>query len=194
MSSLFLSPRRARLAPAIAFTAFAAFALTACGGDKAANDAKTAADNDPTVNVAFGDSSQRNVALGPNDVRIVSTDNVLVLSLIGNTVRMQLSDSLRNSIAKNIDSSTAEKGAIGNMIAKTVGAAVSGAMGFVVRIPARDVQNLRLEDGHIRFDTRDKNVNIHADGNRGENSIFAETDAKKFIDAVKKKQHASGAM
>ena len=191
MPSRIRSPWRAQRGLAIVC---AAFALTACSSDKTADDAKTAADKDPSVNVAFGDSSQRNVALGPNDVRVVSTDNVLVLSLIGDTVRMQLSDSLRNSVAKDIDSSVAEKGGIGSMIAKTVGAAVGGAMGFVVRIPASDVRNLRFEDGHIRFDASDKNVNIHSNGGRGEKSIFTDADAKKFIDAVKKKQNASGAM
>ncbi|MBL0170385.1 MAG: hypothetical protein IPP90_06555 [Gemmatimonadaceae bacterium] len=154
-------------------------------------------DSTGTLKVEFGNEAERNPQLGPNDVRIVSTDGVLVLSLIGDTVRMHLSDSLRNSvgaeITKDIDSSGDQSG-IGGLIAKSVSKVVTGAMGFMVRVPATDVQNLRYESGHIRFDLKnsDAKVKLNSDSNR--NAVFKEEDARRFIDAVKKRADRAIAM
>ena len=154
-------------------------------------------DSAGTVKVAFGNDAARNPELGPKDVRIVSTDGVLVLSLIGDTVRMQLSDSLRNSvgaeITKDVDSS-GDKSGIGNLIAKTVSTAVTGAMGFVVRVPATDVKNLRFEDGHIRFDVKNSDSKVKINGDANKNAKFTEADARRFIEAVKKKADGAVAM
>jgi hypothetical protein len=68
-------------------------AAVACGNDSRQN-----------VNVAVGSTPSKERPLGAGDVRITSTDNVLVLAVIGDTVRMQLSDSLRNTVADNVDS------------------------------------------------------------------------------------------
>ena len=88
-----------------------------------------------SIKIAFGSDSARDPVLRKGDVRIVSTDGVLVLSLIGDTVRMHLSDSLRNSvgaeITKDVDSS-GDKSGLGDMITKSVSKVVTGAMGFVV--------------------------------------------------------------
>lgn len=167
--------------------ALCAASIGACGDKK-----PDAIDGDPgAVKVGFGDTAQRNVPMGPDDVRITSIDGVLVLSLIGDTVRMQLSDSLRNSVANEVNKDVSkEGGAIGSLIAKSVGAVVSGAMGFVVRASANDVEDLRVEDGHIRFNVRNSKVNVKSSGdNRSDNAKFSDGDARKFIDAVHKRQN-----
>ncbi len=172
----------------------AALVLPACR-DRSAKDGdnKEGGPNDGAVKVAFGDSSARDVALGPNDVRITSTDGAVVLMLIGDTVRMQLSDSLRNAVGAGI-AADADSGGIGGMIARSVSSVVKGAMGFVVRVPATDIENLRYEDGHVRFDVRNSNANVKFSGNAGDKSVFAKPDAERFINAVKKKSAASVAM
>ncbi|MEO7520744.1 MAG: hypothetical protein ABIW79_02900, partial [Gemmatimonas sp.] len=63
-------------------------------------------------------------------------------------------------------------------------------MGFVVRVPVQDVQNLRYEDGRIKFDVRGGKVNMNTSGN-GTNATFSEPDAKRFIDAVERRKNGS---
>ncbi|MEQ1692789.1 MAG: hypothetical protein ABMA00_15975 [Gemmatimonas sp.] len=154
-------------------------------------------DGAESVKVAVFSDAVRNPELGPNDVRIVSTDNVLVLSLIGDTVRMQLSDSLRNSVGSEITKDAGakgESGGIGGLIAKSVAQVVTGAMGFIVRVPASEVENLRFENGHIRFETKNSERNVKINGDSNRNAVFAEEDARRFIDAVNKRAQRKIAM
>lgn len=180
----------------VGVTGFATFSLSILLGCTIQSD-HSSSDSSTSIKFGFGDSVSRMPVLGPKDVRITSTDGALVLSLIGDTVRMQLSDSLRNSVSaevtKDVDAS-GDKSGIGGLIAKSVSKAVSGAMGFTVRVPATDVQNLRYEDGHIRFElrNRDSQVNLSSDSNR--NATFLEADARRFIDAVKKRAERAIAM
>jgi hypothetical protein len=156
-----------------------ALTVTACG---------SRGDDKGAVKVGFGGDSARMPALGPNDVLITSTDGAFVMAVVGDTVRMQLSDSLRNKVALDIDTSgQKEGGALAAAITKSVGKVVNTAIGFTVRVPVEDVQNLRYEDGRIRFDVRGGGVNVNTSGN-GNNAKFTEDDAKLFIDAVERRQ------
>ncbi len=154
-------------------------------------------DSAGSIKIAFGNEAARDPVLRKGDVRIVSTDGVLVLSLIGDTVRMHLSDSLRNSvgaeITKDVDSS-GDKSGLGEMIAKSVSKVVTGAMGFVVRVPATDVQNLRFENGHVRFEIKNNSSKVNMNSKSSQNAIFTESDARRFIDAVKTKAERAVAM
>ena len=157
-----------------------ALTVAACGGRD---------DNKGAVKVGFGGDSARMPALGPNDVLITSTDGAFVMAVVGDTVRMQLSDSLRKKVALDIDTSADKDGALAAAITKSVGKVVNTAMGFSVRVPVEDVQNLRYEDGRIRFDVRGGQVNVNTSGN-GNNAKFTEEDAKLFIAAVERRQAA----
>jgi hypothetical protein len=152
-------------------------AAVACGNDSRQN-----------VNVAVGSTPSKERPLGAGDVRITSTDNVLVLAVIGDTVRMQLSDSLRNTVADNVDSSMRDKGAISDAIAKSVSSVVNSAMGFMIAIPASDVENLRYADGHLRFDVKGGKANVDMDGDSRNKATFTAEDARRFIDAVHARQ------
>lgn len=153
---------------------------TACGGD-----AKVSADG---VAVSTGAAASREPAMGPGDVKITSTDNVLVLSVIGDSVRMQLSDSLRSTVADNVDSSMKDKGAISSAIAKSVASVVNGAMGFVVAMNVNDIENLRFEDGHVKFEAKGGKTKITSSGDSQNKAQFTPEDAQKFIDAVHARQ------
>ena len=158
-----------------------------CGGDKESG-----------VQIGFSAESASAVmpALEEGDVKITSTDGAVVLAVIGDTVRMQLSDSLRASVSNELEAKADGKSDLGAAITRSVGKAESGAMGFVVRVPVTDVENLRYENGQIRFDTRGGNVRMMSKGNNtSDNARFSPEDALRFIDAVQRKQAAmEGAM
>ena len=157
-----------------------AFALIAsgCFGDRDKADVK----------VAFGNEAARAPVMGPGDVSITSRDGALVMAVVGDTVRMQLSDSLRKSVAQEIDTAANAKSGIGASITRSVGKVVSGAMGFVVRVPVKDVENLRYENGRLRFDVRGGKVNVSGSDHSGKNAEFSEADARRFIDAVERRK------
>lgn len=168
------------LAPSLLLSA----SLAACfGGDKS---------DKGNVKVAFGEKAQSEPALADGDVRITSIDGSFVMAVIGDTVRMNLSDSLRNKVKQDIDTSGGDKGGFAAAITKSVGTVVNGAMGFVVRIPVEDIRNLRYENGKLRFDVKGGNVKVNTSGDNGGNAEFREDDAKRFIEAIEARQRAKG--
>ncbi|MEP6764681.1 MAG: hypothetical protein ABJB66_10240 [Gemmatimonadaceae bacterium] len=154
---------------------------SACSGDNRKSDANQSL-------AASSSAADKLPPMGAGDVKITSSDNALVLSVIGDTVRMQLSDSLRNSVGKTVDSSMKGGGAIASAIASTVAGAVNGAMGFVVAINVNDIEDLRYEDGHLRFNSKGGKTDINTSGNSRDKATFSADDAQKFIDAVKARQ------
>ena len=147
------------------------------------------------VAVSFAESdTARAVQLGEGDVSVTSTDGAVILMLVGDTVRFQLSDSLRASVKAQVDSSVKEDaGAIGGLIGQSVGKIVGGAMGFVVRVPVQDIENVRYEDGRIQFESKGNTKfsmsgrgNEHGDGKNG--ARFSPEDGERFVEAVKARQ------
>ena len=166
---------------------FALLAMTLLSGCGRSRDDKAAA------RVSFGDSAIGESQLGPNDVQITSSDGSIVMAVVGDTVRMQLSDSLRNDVAQQMDTAAKSNGGFGAAIAKSVGEVVSSAMGFVVRIPVEDIQHLRYENGRLRFDVRGGKIKLNtSDNSSGGNAMFDADDAKRFIDAVERRQRRKG--
>lgn len=163
--------------------------ITAC---MVAGAVLTGCTGDAKVNVEMG-SGNGPVQLGEGDVQVKSTDGALILSVVGDSVVMQLSDSLRNSVTAEVKNSTSKQGDdIGATIANAVGGAVSGvvnaALGINVRVPAEAVENLRYEDGHLRFEVKGSNFRMTSksgDAAKNENGgAFSEDDARRFITAV----------
>lgn len=131
--------------------------------------------------------------LGPGDVRIASTDGALVLSLVGDTVRMRLGDSATAKMRHAVDTSGAPTSGFGGFVASTVKAAVGGAMGemarFAVLLPVRDIKELRYENGTLHFGTADGRLGRK--GTSGD-ARFAPADAERFMAAVRARQRALG--
>jgi hypothetical protein len=146
------------------------------------------------VKVAFNTAKADSVAaepLGPGDVRITSTDGAFILALVGDSVRMQLSDSLRRSVQHDID--TSAKSGVAGMITRSVSGIVGSAMGFVVRIPVTEIDNVRYENGRVLFDTRGKShVSMSNSGDREGKAQFTREDGERFVAAVKARQAALG--
>ena len=146
------------------------------------------------VKVSFNPARADSVAaepLGPGDVRITSTDGAFVLALVGDSVRMQLSDSLRRSVRHDID--TSAKDGFAGLITRSVSGIVGNAMGFVVRIPVSEIDDIRFEDGHIRFGTHGKShVSMSGSNDRDGKAEFSRADGERFVAAVKARQAALG--
>ena len=80
--------------------------LAACSGCDNSEDTGN-------VKVAFGTDETAEPALGLDDVRITSTDGSFVMAVIGDTVRMHLSDSLRNKVKADVDTSVGDTSSFG---------------------------------------------------------------------------------
>lgn len=148
------------------------------------------------VAVQFSSDSKEVLAENEGEVKITSTDGALVLAVVSDSVVIQLSDSLRQSVADSIRKDTDNKGGVGAIIGNAVSAAVNTAMGFKVRVPARDVENLRYENGELHFDVKGGKVQMNSSskGSKSNGGRFTEEDARRFIDAVKAAQTRQPAM
>jgi len=142
------------------------------------------------VKVSFDQSKAAAAAaepLGPGDVRVTSTDGAFVLALVGDSVRMQLSDSVRAKVQHDLD--TTKKDGFAGLVTRSVSGIVGSAMGFVVRVPVRDIQDVRYEDGHIKFDTRgNSHVSINGSKDNESSATFSPEDGARFVAAVKARQ------
>ena len=170
---------RSSIGRTAALTFLALATSAACGRDAVKSSGASA---------SFGAASEL-PGTGTGDVEITSSDGSFVMAVVGDTVRMHLSDSLRNSVAQQIDTSMRMNGGLGASIANSVKKVVQGAVGTVVRVPVDEIENLRYEDGHIRFDVRNGRINVNSStkGNSG-SAMFREGDANAFIDAVRARQ------
>ncbi len=182
----------------------APLAMVACGG----SDKTAAAGDDPEnssaeqgVRVTTGSSDS--LSLADADVRIHSTDGAITLAVLRDSVVMQLSDSVRAKVKQEMDSSMRSAGkdggmgaAIANVVGSAVSAAVNSAMSIAVHAPAAAVTDLRYENGRLHFKVKGDNVNISSGGkgNDKDGAMFAEADARRFIEAVEKAKTRSIAM
>jgi hypothetical protein len=101
---------------------------------------------------------------------------------------MQLSDSLRNKVKQDID--TSKKDGFAGLITRSVSGIVSDAMGFVVRIPVRDIEDARYEDGQIKLSTKGGKSKFSMGGGHDgrDHATFSEADGERFVAAVKARQ------
>lgn len=167
--------------------------LAACGGD---TREPAASDRSATgVGLAVSTGTNDSTALAGADVQITSTDGAITLAVLRDSVVMQLSDSLRQSVAAKVDSSVTVDagegmgGAIANMVGGAVRAAVTSAMGVALRAPASEVSDLRYENGRLFFKVKGGNVKFTTSGTAsGDGAPFAEADARRFIEAVEAAQ------
>lgn len=163
-----------------ALLAAACLGLAACSGGDAA-DLKVSFDP------ARADSSA-GAPLGPGDVRVTSVDGAVVLALVGDSVRMQLSDSLRRKVQQELDTSSQD--GFGGLVTRSVSGIVGSAMGFVVRVPVREIEDVRYENGKILFETRGS-TKIQMSGKDGDgrsSTAFTPADGERFVAAVKARQ------
>lgn len=196
-------------------------ALTGCGRSEAspADAGREGRGRDTRgdgVRIAVGEAAEDSAAasrLGPGDVEVRSVDGAMLLAVVGDSVRIRLSDSLRTAVRSEVGTAipgdTADQGLgglVGRVVARSVDAAIGTAMGTVVRIPVAEIRDARCEGGRLRFRTRDGkdgSTHVHVSGTRrrggkDDGLRFAEADCRRFVEAVTDRQgtlpaHAPGA-
>jgi hypothetical protein len=158
--------------------ALLALSLAACRGDR------------EDISLATNGSADATAPVLESDVRVVSSDGALVLAVLGDSVVVQLSDSVRTEAREKIARSRDSAGFVGGVVLGAVGGAVEAALGFRMSVPATAVRDLRYEDGELRFDLATKtDVRINSDGQgNGSGGRFSEADARRFIEAVEAAQ------
>lgn len=181
----------------------ALWVLAACGdGDgAAASVAEDGAAGGSGAGVRVSTDANDSTALADADVKITSTDGRITLAVVHDSVVMQMSDSLRQSVSSMMDSSTGPEtvdgmgGAIAKVVGSAVKAAVTSAMGIAVRSPASQVTDLRYENGRLFLKIDGGSVKVSREGrSSGDGMPFAEADARAFIDAVERAKVRGTAM
>ena len=129
--------------------------------------------------------------LGPNDVRIVSTDGGFELALVGTNVVMRLSDVQVARLRRELSVDRADAG-VGNWIEQKVKGAVQDLVDKQMLLPVAAIREARYEDGEIRIiaggDGRDVRLFGTSDEPGGTGSVmgrFAPRDAERFVAAVR---------
>jgi hypothetical protein len=129
--------------------------------------------------------------LGPNDLRIVSTDGGFELALVGSNVVMRLSDAGVAKLRRELSVSHADAG-VGNWIEQKVKGAVQGLVDKQMLLPVAAIREARYEGGEIRLiaggDGRDVRFFGSSEDHGGDGSVmgrFAPRDAERFVAAVR---------
>ena len=109
------------------------------------------------------------------------------MSAVARGFEITLSDSLRDKVKQELDSS---KDGFAGMITRSVSGIVSNAMGFVVRIPVRDIEDVRYEDGQIKLRSHGGKGNFSMGGDKDGkgHASFSQADGERFVAAVKARQ------
>jgi hypothetical protein len=132
-----------------------------------------------------------------DQIAITTRDGNVVLALTkSNNVAMRLSDSLRQhvdaEIAKDFNKDSAQS-AFGRWVQRTTANLVSKGMGMEFSVPVREINDVRYEDGEIRFEYRkDRKLKFHSFKNDGRSPMrgFTPEDAERFVEAVREAMHA----
>ena len=128
-----------------------------------------------------------------DQLAITTRDGNVVLALTkANTVAMRLSDSLRQhvhgEVAREFGRDSAET-AFGRWMQRKTATLVAKGMSLELSIPLDEVEDVRYEDGEIRFEYRShrkfKFDSFKRDG-RSAMTDFEADDAERFVDAVRK--------
>lgn len=128
-----------------------------------------------------------------DQLAITTRDGNVVLALTKeNKVAMRLSDSLRQhvdgEVAREFGRDSSET-AFGRWIQRTTANLVTKGMSLELSVPLDEVEDVRYEDGEIRFDYRShrkfKFDSFKRDG-RSAMTEFESDDAERFVDAVRK--------
>ena len=129
--------------------------------------------------------------LGPQDVRIVSTDGGFELALVGTNVVMRLSDAGVARLRRDLSVNQADAG-LGNWIEQKVKGAVQELVDKQMLLPVAAIREARYEGGEIRLiaggDGRDVRFLGSSDDHGGNGSVmgrFAPRDAERFVAAVR---------
>jgi hypothetical protein len=150
-------------------------------------------DENADARVTMSRSTER--ALGPGDVRIVTTDNGIDLALIGDSISTGLSQSALAKVRAETDTSKVSSGGFAGDIEKMVKGKVQSAIGTRVSFPISAVRDVRYENGRIVFDWNGGSPGVFDNTKINGKPLlasFAPADAEQFVDAVRARKRATG--
>jgi hypothetical protein len=147
--------------------------------------------------VACGDASDVDFGgrdIGPDLFSIVSTDGAVRMALTDDYVYLTLSDDKREEVRQSLRSEADAEGAAGRVsgwVERTVGRALD----FRDLHPVDEIEDIRWEDGRVRFDfkTRRRQPSIQV-GDEETAGTFDEASAREFreeLHALKREQARS---
>ncbi len=129
-----------------------------------------------------------NTPMAPGEVRIASGDGTMLLGIARDTVYMRFSDSLQKKLAHDLDTNTNKSDDFGATIERMVKRNVGKLLNRQIAYPVADIQDVRYENGEIKFEYRDKHALSFEDIKQGKESVlhsFNAADAGRFVAAVK---------
>jgi hypothetical protein len=165
-------------------------ALAACGD----HDDVDVAKGGKADNVKFVGRDSNRVA-GPNDVQITSSDSAVDLAIIGDTVVAGLGDKVINKVRDKTDTTKVSGNGFAAGIEKMVKSTVADAMSHQVLIPVSEINDVRYEDGGLRFYGKNgskMHVFENSRNGKGGTSAFNEADAQRFITVFKERKAHTG--
>jgi hypothetical protein len=129
-------------------------------------------------------------ALGPGDIRVATIDSTLEVALIGDSVIAGLGAAARNKIKAATDTNAVSGTGIGASLEKMIKSTVAGALDHQLEVPISEITDVQYENGMLVFyDKSGKQMKMTNKGKNGEQSRFAESDARAFIAAFRAKSH-----
>ena len=137
-----------------------------------------------------GITARMALPLGPDDVRIVSTDGGFELALVGTNVVMRLSDAGVAKLRRELSVNHADAG-VGNWIEQKVKGAVQGLVDKQMLLPVAAIREARYEGGESRLIAGGDGRDVSFFGSSGDQGgtgsvmgLFAPRDAERFVAAV----------
>lgn len=171
----------------------AAIVLVACGGSDKNIQIKSGSASIDASNASLPkrDTTRQ---LGPDDIRIASTDSAIEIALIGDSLVGGFGARTRDKIKEATDTSKVRGTGFGASIEKMVKSTVAGALDREVQLPLSEISDVKYEDGLLVFyDKSGKRTHFFEhdgdkDASHSKSSRFSEADAASFISAFKAKK------
>jgi hypothetical protein len=128
-------------------------------------------------------------ALGPGDIRIVSVDTTLELTLLGDNLVTGLADKALAKVRHEMDTGRVQGTGLTAKLERFVKSSVQSAVGKQVLIPVASVSDVRFDNGRLELiDLEGKRMATFGPkegGTSGGSGVFAPADADAFIIAFR---------
>lgn len=135
------------------------------------------------------DSTRR---LGPGDLRIVSTDSSIEITLLGDNVMTGLADKALAKVKQEMDTAAVKGTGLSAKFERFVKSSVQSVVDKQVLFPVSSVGDVRYDDGNLEFFDQDgKRMAMFGRESRDSASrsgMFSPEDARAFIAAYRSKK------
>ena len=128
-----------------------------------------------------------------DSVGIINRTGAVLLSVARDSVSMGFSPATIAKVRRETDTTGSGSG-FGAMIERTVKSGVQTMLSTRIMVPLADIENVRYEDGTIKFDYRTPPRGMKLEDIKIDNEpalqSFREEDARRFVEAVRARKGA----